>query len=111
MFYQFSNKIEIVSGKGSVETLAEQMTKRGARNILLISDQNIKKLGYVKVVKDIIALNTRLRINAVYVNIKNGASTANIEEAYSLFRDNTVATIISTWASSGSSWMRGTSDC
>ena len=93
-FYQFSNKVKILTGKGSIDELAKEMVLLGARNILVVSDRNIKKLGYIDVIKKIIATNTRLRINATYVNVPRGSSMDTIEEAYTLFKDNSCDSII-----------------
>ncbi len=93
-FYQFSNQVKIVAGKDSINDLAKEIALLGARNILIISDQNLQNLGYVKKIKSVIATNTKLRVNAVYVNVKRGSSKQTIEEAYTLFRDNSCDSIV-----------------
>ncbi|MDY4591891.1 MAG: iron-containing alcohol dehydrogenase [Eubacteriales bacterium] len=93
-FYQFANKVKIVTGKDSINELAKEMVLFGARNILVVSDRNIKKLGYIDVIKKIVSTNTRLRINATYVNVPRGSSMDTIEEAYTLFKDNSCDSII-----------------
>ncbi|MGN0770987.1 MAG: iron-containing alcohol dehydrogenase [Christensenellales bacterium] len=93
-FYQFSNRVKILTGKDCIEDLAKEMVSFGAKNILVISDRNIKKLGYLDVIKKIVATNTRLRINATYVNVPRGSSVDTIEEAYTLFKDNSCDSII-----------------
>lgn len=93
-FYQFSNQVKIVAGKDSINDLAKEMALLGAKNILIVSDQNLQKIGYVKKIKSIVATNTKLRVNAVYVNVKRGSSRETVEEAYTLFRDNSCDSII-----------------
>ena len=72
-YYEFCNSTKILSGEYALENIPVELKSLGAHKVLILCDENLKKIGTMQIVLDAI-LNKEIEIGEVYTNIPPDSS-------------------------------------
>lgn len=92
-YYEFCNSTKILSGEYALENIPVELKSLGAHKVLILCDENLKKIGTMQIVLDAI-LNKEIEIGEVYTNIPPDSSIQIIEEIVQVYLKQNCDSII-----------------
>ena len=85
-YYEFQNSAKILSGDFAIENIPHEFRALGARNILILTDKTLEKIGTLQTVIDGIDTNG-LTIAGVFSDIPQDSSIETINEVVKMYQD------------------------
>ena len=92
-YYEFCNSTKILSGEYALENIPVELKSLGAHKVLILCDENLKKIGTMQIVLNAI-LNKEIEIGEVYTNIPPDSSIQIIEEIVQVYLKQNCDSII-----------------
>lgn len=92
-YYEFQNSTKILSGEFALENIPNELIELNGKNILLLSDKVLEKIGTMQQVIDAIS-TTNISINAVFTDIPANSSTEVINEIVKLYKEKECNSIV-----------------
>ena len=77
---------EYIDGPGSIKRLPEYMKDKGADNVLIVTDANLRKLGMIDGLTE--ALENEGIKYTVFCDIEPNPTDVNVEDGYKVYKDN-----------------------
>ncbi len=93
-YFEFSGKVNIISGENGLEQFGEELSRIGCRHIFVISDKTVGKLDLIDPVIETIVRENGMTASAVYQNVENGSSFQSVEEAYEIYRASSCDSVL-----------------
>ena len=92
-YYEFCNSTKILSGEYALENIPVELKALGAHKVLILCDENLKKIGAMQIVLDAI-LNKEIEIGATFTDIPPDSSIQIIEEIVQIYLNQNCDSII-----------------
>lgn len=84
-YYEFQNSAKILSGDLAIENIPHEFKSLGAKNILILTDKTLEKIGTLQTVIDAIN-NGELKIRGVFTEIPPDSSIDTINEVVKQYK-------------------------
>lgn len=85
-YYEFQNSAKILSGDLAIENIPHEFKSLGAKNILVLTDKTLEKIGTLQTVIDAID-NGELKINGIFTEIPPDSSIDTINEVVKQYKN------------------------
>ncbi len=85
-YYEFQNSAKILSGDFAIENIPHEFKSLGAKNILVLTDKTLEKIGTLQIVIDAID-NGELKINGIFTEIPPDSSIDTINEVVKQYKN------------------------
>lgn len=85
-YYEFQNSAKILSGDLAIENIPHEFKSLGAKNILILTDKTLEKIGTLQTVIDAID-NGELKIRGVFTEIPPDSSIDTINEVVKQYKN------------------------
>lgn len=85
-YYEFQNSAKILSGDLAIENIPHEFKSLGAKNILVLTDKTLEKIGTLQIVIDAID-NGELKISGIFTEIPPDSSIDTINEVVKKYKD------------------------
>ena len=92
-YYEFQNSTKILSGENALENIPKELLLLGAKNVLIISDNTLNKIGTVQIVVDAI-YSDEICIKDIYTDVPADSSIEIINEIVKRYKENRCDSII-----------------
>ena len=93
-YFEFSNSVKIVAGKGALEQLPHILTHNDGYRVFIISDEIIKSFGHIDALKKVLAKKEELTIGGTYLDVKSSLTVSDATKLYTAFRKSGSDSII-----------------
>lgn len=85
-YYEFQNSAKILSGDLAIENIPHEFKSLGAKNILVLTDKTLEKIGTLQIVIDAID-SGELKISGIFTEIPPDSSIDTINEVVKKYKD------------------------
>ena len=92
-YYEFQNSTKILSGEFALENIPSELSALDGKNVLLLSDKVLEKIGTMQKVVDAISTEN-ISINAIFTDIPSDSSTEVINEIVKLYKEKECNSIV-----------------
>ena len=92
-YYEFQNSTKILSGKRALENIPKELNMLNAKNVLILSDKTLEKIGIVKTVVDALYCSY-INIKKIYCDIPTDSSLDIVNEIVKIYKENKCDSII-----------------
>ena len=92
-YYEFQNSAKILSGKCALENIPNELISLNGKNVLLLSDKVLEKIGTVQTVIDAIKTDD-IDIKDIWLDIPADSSIKVINEIVKKYRENNCDSIV-----------------
>ncbi len=92
-YYEFQNSTKILSGEFALENIPSELSALDGKNVLLLSDKVLEKIGTMQKVVDAISTEN-ISINAIFIDIPSDSSTEVINEIVKLYKEKECNSIV-----------------
>lgn len=84
-YYEFQNSAKILSGEFALENIPKEISMLNSKNVLIISDKTLDKIGTVQTVIDAM-MSSEIEIKGKYVDVPADSSIEIINEIIKLYK-------------------------
>ena len=84
-YYEFQNSAKILSGEFALENIPKEISMLNSKNVLIISDKTLDKIGTVQTVVDAM-MSSEIEIKGKYVDVPADSSIEIINEIIKLYK-------------------------
>ena len=92
-YYEFQNSAKILSGEFALENIPSEIIALDGKNILLLSDKILEKIGTMQKVIDAISVE-KINIKAIFTDIPADSSIDVINEIVKIYKENECNSIV-----------------
>ena len=92
-YYEFQNSTKILSGKRALENIPKELNMLNAKNVLILSDKTLEKIGIVQTVVDALYCSY-INIKKIYCDIPTDSSLDIVNEIVKIYKENKCDSII-----------------
>ena len=92
-YYEFQNSTKILSGENALENISKELINYNAKNVLIVSDNTLFKLGMVQKVVDAM-YGSAIRVNAIYKDVLPDSSVDIIKDIIKLYKESNCDSIL-----------------
>ena len=85
-YYEFQNSAKILSGEFAVENIPHELNSLGAKNVLILTDKTLEKIGTLQILIDAIG-DTNVKIADIFTDIPQDSSIEIIEQIAKIYSD------------------------
>lgn len=85
-YYEFQNSAKILSGEFAIENISYEFKVLGAKNILVLTDKTLEKIGIVQIVID--GINEKIvNVSKIFSDIPQDSSINVIDKIVKIYKN------------------------
>ena len=92
-YYEFQNSTKILSGENALENITHELLSFNAKNVLILSDNTLNKIGIVQKVVDALDLS-EINIKEIFLDIPSDSSIEVINTIVQLYNTRNCDSIL-----------------